>query len=339
MDWIRENKSLAAIVFAGLAGVLGLGFLLFQGFSAYSSSMDSHAMASANLVQLKRASLSPSDANLEAKQEAVQKYVDVAGKLESVLLALQQPEEPISDTAFQAKLKALVAETKEKAGSQGVGLPQDFAFGFEEYTASLPATASAASQLSTYLDAVNAITQLMLDSGVKAITTLERTPLKVEGGEKETPAPQPTRGRPPGPRGAMQAPTPPAVDAVERRTVELSAVMDQVPLQLLMNQLASPSGMPFFTVVRNLRVENVGQTGPLRSDVIIPASPEFGTDPSAEPAPEENPAVIKAAKPEAVDSVAVMGNEDLRVYMEIDLIRIIPKAENSAPSTPPAQGR
>ena len=117
---------------------------------------------------------------------------------------------------------------------------------------------------------------------------------------------------------------------VERRTVELTAVMDQVPLQLLLNQLASPSGMAFFTVVRNLRIENVGQTGPLRSEVSIPVSQDFGIDGENAPGDSDEDAnVIKAAKADPVDSVAVMGNEDLRVYMEIDLVRIVPQATAS----------
>lgn len=323
MDWIRENKSLAAIVFIGLAGVLGLGFLLFQGYSAYAGSMDTYAAATGNLNRLKSAPLTPSDENLAAKEAAVKEYQGVADKLRAVLLALQPKEEPMAPTGFQAKLKSLVAETKTQAASKGARLPQDFAFGFEEYTGSLPATADAASKLSTYLDAVHAITQLMLDSGVKVITTMERTPLEAEKGEAKKPEP---KGRPrPPQRGAQRRPAPPPPPKVtETRTVELTAVMDQVPLQLLMNQLASPSGMPFFTVVRNLRLENDKQSGPMRSDVVIPAS--FDETALENDEEDEDPNVIKAAKPDPVDSVAVMGNESLRVYMEIDLVRVSPPA-------------
>ncbi len=324
MDWIRENKSLAAIVFAGLAGVLGLGFLLFRGYDAYSSSKELFASTAGNLAHMKSAPLAPTPENLKAKADAVKAYDQVVGKLGTVLLTLQQEDKPISDTDFQAKLKSLIAETKQKANQSRIGLPPEFAFGFDEYTASLPSTSEAASQLSTYLDSVHAVVQLMLDSGVRGIMTLERTPLAVEkGAEKEDPRKRQGQRPPPG-----GAPPQAASQATEARTITVSAELDQVPLQLLMNRLASPSGIPFFTVVRNLRVENVVQMGPLRSDVFVPSGGEASLETSGvegEDAPSDG--TIRAAEPEPPDAVAVMGNENLRVYMEIDLVRFFP--ENS----------
>lgn len=328
MDWIRENKSLAAIVFAGLAGVLGLGFLLYRGYDAYSSSKQMFDSTSGNLARMKSAPLAPTPENLKAKADAVKAYEQVVGKLGTVLLTLQQEDKPISDTDFQAKLKSLIAETKQKANQSRIGLPPEFAFGFDDYTASLPSTSEAASQLSTYLDSVHAVVQLMLDSGVRGIMTLERTPLAVEkGAEKEDPRKRQGQRPPPGRPTPGGTPPPAASKATESRTITVSAELDQVPLQLLMNRLASPSGIPFFTVVRNLRVENVAQIGPLRSEVFVPSGGEgnAGTGVEGEDAPSDG--TIRAAEPEAPDSVAVMGNENLRVYMEIDLVRFFP--ENS----------
>lgn len=335
MDWIRENKSLAAIVFAGLAGVLGLGFLLYQGYDSYASSKDVFATTSGSLARMKSAPLAPTPENLKAKQDAVKEYEQVVNKLGTVLLALQQKDQPISDTEFQAKLKSLIAETKKKAARSRVGLPGDFAFGFEEYTGSLPSNDEAASQLATYLDSVHAVVDLMLDSGVRRITTLARTPLDIEkGAQKEEPK---TRGRPAGrPPTAPGAPAPVAAKATERRTIEVTMDLDQVPLQLLMNQLSSPSGIPFFTVVRNLRVENTVQTGPMRSEVFIPSG---GNDGSGQAGPGDDEegggdGTIKAAEAAAPDAVAVMGNEILRVYMEIDLVRFLPEEQAAAATAP-----
>ena len=123
---------------------------------------------------------------------------------------------------------------------------------------------------------------------------------------------------------------------VERRQLNLTITTDQKPLQALMNALASPSKMPYFTVVRNIRVENEKQEGPSRNapidlgketDVTKP-EPEHKTENAENAAPKVE--VITAPKAAKPDAVAVIGGEKLKVYLEIDLISFVTPAAETA---------
>jgi hypothetical protein len=143
---------------------------------------------------------------------------------------------------------------------------------------------------------------------------------------------------------------------VERRTLTLTLTTDQGPLQTILNDLASPSKMPYFAAVRLARVQNEKNEGPSRPSVAQElarnTATTTGEDPSALPpenvviSPDGNPVPteaapasnkIEAAKPGVKDAVGVLGQEKLKVYLEIDLIRFLdpaaaPAAEGSAPT-------
>lgn len=341
MDWIRENKTLAAILGLMVFGGIGLAVVLFMTYSGYAGSLERYQAISTGLTSIKSSKLYPSPENVEAKQAAISQYEDAVGSLGAVLLRLQQPVKPMSDTDFQARLKARIAEVKQVAEGR-TELPKDFAFGFDAYTSSLPRSAEAAAELGDYLAAVDEIVKVFIDSGVASITSLERSELSVEKGAPPPPPPPPpkkdTRARSTKTKGAKPAPPPKEIaKVVERRTVKFNLVIDQGPLQVLMNRLASPSQMPFFTVVRLLRIENEKLEGPLRNvPLSVPDEPPESTSSttSAEAAGQAvKTTVIEPAKPAKKDSVAVMGQENLKVYLEIDLVRFLEPAPEAAATT------
>lgn len=325
MDWIRENKKLAAILGLMVFGGIGLAVMLFMAYSAYAASLERHQAVNASLASIKGAKLFPSPENVQAKETAIGQYEDAVDSLGSVLIRLQQPVKPMTDTDFQARLKARIAEVKQMAEGRTT-LPKEFAFGFDTYTGSLPRSAEAAAELGDYLAAVDEMVKMFIDAGIASITALERSELSVEKGAPPPPPPPPpkkdakvkttTKTK----SGKQAAPPKEIAKVVERRTVKCSVVADQGPLQVLMNKLASPSQMPFFTVVRLLRVENEKLEGPLRSAVQAPRDDETEPKPPTEP---PNPNIIEPAKPAREDSVAVLGQENLKVYLEIDLVRFL----------------
>ena len=140
---------------------------------------------------------------------------------------------------------------------------------------------------------------------------------------------------------------------VERRTLTLTLTTDQGPLQTVLNDLASPSKMPYFAAVRLARVQNEKNEGPLRAAVAQELSRNTASlsteDPNAVPtenvviSPEGNPVTteaapasnkIEAAKPGVKDAVGVLGQEKLKVYLEIDLIRFLDPNASSAGASP-----
>lgn len=362
MDWIRKHKTLAAIIVAMVVGGLGLGAVLVMSYFGYAGSMEQFTQEAGKVATIKGAKLFPSQQHVDEREAAVSEYEAEVGKLGTVLLTLQQPVKPLSDTAFQAGLKDVIAQTRSKAEAKKTVLPKEFSLGFEKYNTSLPRSAEAAAQLGDYLNAAAAVADLLIDSGAKSIDQFERTPLIVESDAPPPAAPKPEPKKPVpsaaskrNQKSAAKAGPPPKEIAkiVERRTVTARLTTDQGALQKIMNVLASPTKMVHFTVVRLLRVDNKAQEGPIRGSLPklnagpppgvegdpTQPSPDAGaaTPPAADVAkpvvaqPPPKNRVIEPTRPANQDAQAVFGEEDLQVYLEIDLVRFLePKSSDSA---------
>lgn len=317
MDWIRENKPLAAILGVIAVGSLGLGYLLFDAWGAYTQTKDSYLAMGGQLVTLKSAPLAPTDENVKAKSALVEEYAAKVNQLGAALLIMQPPVQPVKDIEFQGKLKNKIAEIRKAAGSVKMALPGDFAFGFEEYTSALPKSAAAATELSGYLDALEELVKLFMTCRVESVDLFERAKLKVE---TETAAAQP----------AVQQ-----GDAaiLTKHQISVILTLDQGPLQLLISRLSNPSDMKYFMNVRLLRIENGKLDGPLRSDARLPdeanadPSATAGQEPTAAAAPQNDLAPPPPAK---VDSIPVLGEERLKVRLDIDWVKFLASAQSAA---------
>jgi hypothetical protein len=344
MDWMRTNKSLAAILGVAIAGALGLGTYLVMTYLAYGESLEKLQSLSGKIANMEKAKLYPNEANVEAKEEKVSAYEEEVGRLGTVLLNLQKDvtSKPITDTDFQGKLKQRIAEIRDKAAESKVGLPKEFAFAFDTYTRSLPPQA-ATQDLNDYLDGVDAIVSAALSSGVKSIDLLQRSDIAVEKGaasakrKPRKPPPPPVVKK--GPKKKPKKGAKPEVVAkapveitqvVEKRTVTLDITTDQAPLQTLLNTLASATLMKHFTVLRILRVENEKLEGPLTNTrtkgLNEPVTPSV--EPAAGPVEGAAPAapkaeVIEATKAAPPDAQKVLGGEMLKAHLEIDLMRFL----------------
>ncbi len=342
MDWIKENKTLAAILGVSGIGAMGLAVLLWLSYSSYSEGLEAYDGAVKKLGRIESAPLYPSKENVTAKGELVQAFKGEVEKLQNTLLNLQPEVKPTSDTEFQAKLKQRMSETRQSAGASGTDagkIPKNFAFGFDLYTSSLP-PAAAANELNDYFDAVHSIVELALDSGVKKIESLTRSDIDLEKSSAAVaPAPaasdsfmDPKGTKSKGKSKAGEATAAPVAKVIERRRVQLNVIGDQPAIQGLLNGLASASKILHFTVVKLLRVENAKLTGPARSAALAKqgaagadasvAEPSPGAE-GTEPPKPAGPEVIEAPKALPSDAVVVMGDEMLHAHLEIDIIKYL----------------
>lgn len=339
MDWIRENKSLATIVGIFLAGSLALGGVLLMSHFAYGESLEQFSSVSGKVAMLEKAQLYPSEDNLSSLADKVSGYEDAVSNLGGVLLKLQPPIKDISDTDFVASLKTKIADFRKKAGDSSITLPKDFSFGFDAYTKTLPPTPEAARELNDYVETVYAVTNTALDAGIVSLDSLVRSELAIEKPNAPTEAKKPEPKKKPKAatkiKGKPVKPAKEIAQVVERRQLTMSFTTDQNAFQAFTNALASPSKMPYFTVVRVVRVENEKQEGPLRNAIATINNP-VQTTPDPKPTADGEAAapqaeVITAPTPSTPDAQAVMGKELLKVYFEIDLIRFLaPAPEASA---------
>jgi hypothetical protein len=333
MDWIRENKPLAAILGVIIVGTLALGYLLFDAWSSYSETKEGYLGLGTQVANLKSARLAPTEDNLKAKQAMVDEYAKVVNTLGKTVLILQPTAAPLSDIEFQEKLKTKISEVRKAVQTANLQLPAEFSFGFDEYTRTLPKSAAAASELSGYLDAVDELVKLFMKCSVKSVESLERSKLAIE-----TQAAAPANNN-----AGMQAQ--PTAAILEKRQITVVLTLDQGPLQLLVSRLTNPTDMPYFTSVRLLRIENEKSMGPLRSEVKLPSQGPVnpGGDPTgggtggangkpAEAATDE----IKPPDPAYPDAIAVFGEESLKVRLEIDLVKFLEAATGVAAAPAPA---
>lgn len=344
MDWIRENKPLAVILGVIIAVSAALGYLLFDAWSGYTATKENFIAVSTQVNALRGSPLAPTEANLQAKKALVEEFATTVNKLGTTLLILQPKVEPIKDIEFQAKLKTKVADVRKAAATFKMALPGDFAFGFDEYTSSLPKSEAAAAELSGYLDAVDDLVKLFMNSGVEMLDSLERSKLPVETAGAAQPQQRNAQQR------GVQAQVATAGGILEKSQISVVLTLDQGALQLLTSRLTNPSEMPHFTSLRLVRIENQAQEGPLRAPAAPPSAAPPPPPPAAAPPPAASGAGGAAAAapvsedilppaPAPPDSVPLIGQEKLKVRMEIDLVKFLDSARGVAAQTAPAPQR
>lgn len=342
MNWVKENKSLAGILGIMIAGALGLGAWLYLSYADYAASTEKWSSNDGTIAGLKGKKVFPDKKNAEAREAEVGEYAEKVDLLRTALLSegVQRPIKPMSQTEFQAKLKDRVTAVVQMAKSAGIALPNDFALGFSEYTSNVPRTAEVAAELGVHLDVMERLVATLIKEGVRSIDTFDREKLPHE--EREKPAPKPVAApKKTTPKTAKGAKRPAITEAeaaepvLDRYPVKLTFTTDQRPFRQVLNILCDPNQTPHFLVVRMVRVENERQEGPSRDEVARkkgPASaPDSGGDPES-PAPAASPGGAAAAKVQP-DAVTIIGEEKLKVYLEVDYIRFRAPASAEAAET------
>jgi hypothetical protein len=345
MDWIRENKVLSAILGFIAVGVAGLGYLLFYAWGSYSAARDEYLALGGQIAQIKSLSLAPTAPNLQAKKALVQEFSTNVNKLGGALFYLQPTVAPAKQAEFQTKLKGRVLEIKKIATEAKIALPAEFSFGFNEYLGTLPNSDTTATELSGYLDGIEAVVKLMIACKVRSIDLLDRTPLEMEKDLSKATSSQSKKGPAPRP-GAARATTPVAAAISEKRQVSFVVTLDQGSLQNLMSRLANPVDMKVtpeadqshFASLRLLRVENQIKEGPIRRNSAVSVGADqaeikpLAVDKSkaGKEAPT-GPVTLAPPPPAPVDSIPVIGQELLKAQMEIDLVKFLDAAKGITP--------
>lgn len=345
---MKQNKSLAAVFIVMIVGALGLGYLLFDSYSTYASKKGEWDTTQDSLKRVEGAKLYPNEANSKEKEKRVLEYSENVNALRNALLdpGVQQSVKPLTETEFQAKLKDRVNVVKKAADAQGIKPPADFALGFAEYTNSLPRSAEVAAELGLHLDVMEKLFSTLVNSGVKSVEVFERSVLPTEKAPPavEEPEKKPRNNNRSNNRAKKPIITEEAAAApvLDRYTTKVMFTSDQAPLQSVINTLSDPAKMPHFMVVRLLRIENEQQEGPIKSaveDMVRQISTGMNTS-TAAPGAAIAQNVIAPPAPLPPDAVTIMGNEMLKVYLEVDYIRFRPATEEGEgqDSAAPKQG-
>ena len=299
MNWFNENKWLGTFLVVFVLALIAATYFMLSAQSASNDALAHFQDAIAKENQLERLDPFPSEANFRKMKQHLENYGATLNKLKEELKTRVPAPAPLAPNEFQARLRQSMIAVIERARANRVKLPDNFALGFDEYTAGLPGT-TAAPLLGQELAQIEALLDLIIDARVDGISALVRRRLPEEGGATATASPTP------GPRGtAPVAGTP----EVERGLIDLTFASNPSAARKVLNQIVSTPQQ--FYIVRTLHVRNEKDKGPAREQPTQPGAPAAAAQPQPTPS--------KPAQPGALNFI--VGNEHIELSARIELLR------------------
>lgn len=268
MNWVRNNRFLAG--FLGVIVVAGgvLGFLLFSSYGHYADVSSQYDSQVIELKRLQNLPTYPNAANLKRYEEVQKEYQQKVNDLQTKMASLDTPpaSPPLTPLQFQDLLRKKVDETLQHAQTAGVGLPEGFYLGFEQYRGT-PPDAAATVLLTAHLTEIQSLINLLIDQHIEKITVIKRGLLPQEAG---TAAVAPTQGRRPGASAD--------VPLVSKYPLEVAFTSLPSSFRESLNKITSA---PELFIVRALVVKNQMDKGPSRLDPNAAIAGAPGVGPNA----------------------------------------------------------
>jgi hypothetical protein len=327
-----KQNTFLPVYFAVLGvGTLGLGYLAFSASSTASEAEESFKKAQTELNDLERKPLSRTLENAAKKKELVDAYLKQVAGLNASLAKLQSTAADAADPqAFQKKLQKVATDIANSAKERNIKLPDKFDFGMNKYMSEFASDAAMAGALGAQLDGLNHIVTAAIESGVRSIDSFSREQIAAE----KEPAAGSTTGSTGSASGSSAAarrrPTParsgaavsrtsakkeaagpalPEDKVIERQAVRMTVTGRNKSITALLEALSNASAeKPHFVNIRVVRVENQEKNGPPRAVDVREEEikPEGGGDPYI------------------LDAAFVVGDQAVRAYIDMDLLRFLP---------------
>ena len=266
-----------------IVGSGALGYLIVQSVSAYSTSSDAYTAAVAKLHTLQNKVPFPNDANLKSIQAGLNEYSSHIKNLQSQLAKMAVPlDEKFTPQQFQDGLRTAVNDIRIKADANGVKLPANFYFGFDQYQTQVP-TDHAAPFLNRQFLVIQSLVVRLVDYKVASIDGVNRVPL-----------PQESSAAPAGQR------RPDAAEPVlSRFPFDISFTAEQPKFRVAFNSLL---GSDQFLIIRSLDIHNTSPQAPAKKGAEQP-----GLKP---PTPGKDQSSIQV----------ILGREMLKVTLRLEML-------------------
>lgn len=298
MNWFQQNRWLGTFLIVSGICILLAGYFLFSAKSSSDEALARFNEAAAERSRLERLDPFPSESNYRKMKVHLENYSAALDKVKEELKTHVLPAPPLAPNEFQSRLRQAMLTISEKAHANRVRLPDNFALGFDEFTAALPNTV-AAPLLGQELAQVELIMNILIDARVDAVSALVRTPLPEERGGVPAAGASPAAGRKPA------SPAPVGSKMLERGVIDVTFASSPSAMRKVLNQVGSSHQQ--FYITRTLHVHDDKDKGPAR---------EQTAQGGATPAP------ATPAKPTANAALNfIVGNEHLETSARIELIR------------------
>lgn len=292
MNWFKENPFLAGIATVSLIGSAVLGYLIFQAASSYTASSEACTEAIAKLHTLQTKVPFPSEANLKVAQSGLDDYTTRINHLRSQLAKMEAPlDEKITPQQFQDGLRTAVNDIKGKAEANGVRLPANFYFGFDQYQTQVP-TELAAPYLNRQFRVIQSIVARLVDYKVASVDGVARASLPQE-------SPSATSGS-----GKKKNESDESV--LSRFPFDIAFSAEQGKFRVAFNSLL---GADQFLIVRSLEIQNSNPVAPSKKNTATASSPQ-NAFPGGSGSPEADPESLRV----------ILGRELLKATLRMEML-------------------
>ncbi|MDF1849431.1 MAG: Amuc_1100 family pilus-like protein [Verrucomicrobiales bacterium] len=313
----------------GIVSVLllgGAGFYAFSSYGKYSESLANWDSRVGTIEGLERRKPYPNSENAEALAKEVAEFQAAVDALFDGLTSFNRPlNTTLAATEFQQLVKNRIQDFRSFAQEGGLEMesPAEFQLGFNAYSNLIPPQ-----ELVPYLDyeleAIDDLLRTLVDSDVRQLMTFDRDPIPGEPGGEEAE------------QGAV----------VHKYPVRLRFKSSHGAFQDFINALANDKD--FFYIVRVLKVKNDNLEGPIK---LLAADPNESLPRYSNPETQEvagieklqewdyenisqNELDAKASEEGFVrsdqDARVLMGQEELTVFMVVDIVRFLKPEEVEA---------
>ena len=352
MSWIQENKFVAVLGAASVAGAIVIGYFGFNARGKYAQALDDFQTATSQIEEFKELALFPEDELIAAKRKNLNEYRERITALQKSFDKFRPAELPaISPQEFQDHAKSASEEVVKACADSKTTLPEGFFLGFEGYNAALPRS-EATGVLAYQLGAIKELLLSASNHGVTQVVNLHRPKSAEEDGGKWEPG-----------------------KAETARAFPLEITLKGTPKavrQVVSDMLTSGD---YYYTIRSMRITNEKHgVAPSKADVRFEQTPPPGATPGGvkppadpfggfvlpsdepEPKPDDKPAPkpapasgtpttfvpltpgslpVSAQAPVAPAAPAagaasgrilqqVLGNEEVQVFLRVDILRFLP---------------
>ncbi len=291
MSWFKDNPFLAGLTVITLIGAGALSYMIFQSASTYAAASESYTAAVAKLHSLQNKVPFPSQENLKAMQANIEGYSARITALQGQLSSMEIPlDEKITPQQFQDGLRTAVNDLRKSADANGVKVPENFYFGFDQYQTQVP-TDQAAPALYRQFRVIQSLVSRLVDFKVTSVDSVVRPPIAEESAAR-TPA-QPNKSE--------------AAPAFIRMPFSISFTADPAKVRVAYNSLLAPEQ---FLIVRSLSLQNSSPQAP----------PKVSQDTSASSPANLFAPVADAKDGEKKSLQVILGRELLKVTLNLEML-------------------
>lgn len=334
--WIKDNKSIAAVIGIGSIAFIGLTALGIMQWMEKNDTLDQFTRARRAIEQASSLPQTPTKEGVEVRKKDTQEYKDLLADVEKGYEGFRPSAEEVSNVSpeeFRSLMVKTIEDYKKKATERNIKFKTDLRLGFDTYTSG-PALQSATGLLKYQLAATNWLMEQVLDSDVVEITRVSR-----ERFPQETEAPE----EPKAGKNTRAASKPASTKMEDYKELPLSLTLrgKKGSIVSLINKITTAEKY-LFTIqgFRTLTEKNGAQTisvAPAKSSTGQAANALNNAFGGASNANEEAP-----AEKEVTDIlVQVVGNELVDYHIVLNLVvfptKEAPPAENPATPEPSSE--